>query len=394
MEQFYEIPFSPNNIISKSGTVKNKITGKIYKSWADKNSGLLKVQLKEKDGYKTINLSRLLALVFIPNPKKLNMVWFKDNDVKNISLDNLEWSTNKKIQEVAGYRRLLKCRAKFEVPTFSSDTGFYFDQLKECSFKPGFYYIPRVKNAIVINREGDIFNLETNEYHPTSVTYKGYINTCVRTKSSGIKYTHVPVHRLVAETFIKPAKKYSDYKANDLQVNHIDGNKFNNCVENLEWIDNLSNMRHARELGLFSNQDAVITKNLLTGDIMRFPSVSKCAGYFEIITACLYFHLSSVSSGLVPIKGTFFKYDNSEPWPSFSAEYKLDEALSYSGDYVAINKDLNKTIVFSSLISAINHLNFSRAPVMNHRTRKGKDTPYKGWVFKPISDFTHSTRKL
>lgn len=394
MEQFYEIPFSPDNLITKSGVVKNKITGKIYNKWIDKYSNTFKVLLKEKQGYTYFNLSRLLALVFVPNPEGKDLVLFKDGNKQNINIDNLQWATHKEIQDDAFSARLLESRLKFKIPTFSSDTGFYFDQLKECPFKSGFYYIPRVKNAIVINKEGQVFNLETNEYHPTRDCPKGYVTTAVHTKSIGVKYTVERIHRLVAETFIKPAERYADYKANDLQVNHIDGNKKNNCIENLEWIDNLSNMRHGRELGLFSNQDAVITKNLLTGDIMRFPSVSKCARYFDIIPACLYFHLNSVSSGLVPIKGTFFKYDNSEPWTSFTAEYNLDEALSYSGDYVAINKDLNKTIVFSSLVSAIKGLNLSTILVKNHRQRKGKDIPYQGWVFKPISDFTHSTRRL
>lgn len=393
MEQFYEIPFSPNNIISKSGVVKNNVTGEIYNTWVDKHSGLSKVLLKEKNGYKNINLSRLLAMVFIPGMHKDSIVGFVDGNKSNTNLDNLKWTTRKKIQDDAFSKRLQECRAKFKVPTFSSNTGFYFDQLKECPFKPGFYYIPRVKNAIVINREGEIFNLETNKHHPTSVTYKGYINTCVHTKSSGKKYTWVPVHRLVAETFIKPAEKYADHKANDLQVNHIDGNKSNNKESNLEWVDGFENMNHGRDTGLFSNQLSVITKNVLTGDILRFRSVSRCAEYFDISMCSLFNHLKSPSSGLVPIKGFFFKYNNSEPWPSFSAEYMLDEALNYSGDYVAINKDENKTIVYSSLISAINDLNFSRASVVNHRVRKGKDAPYQGWVFKPISDFTHCTEK-
>jgi len=51
------------------------------------------------------------------------------------------------------------------------------------------------------------------------------------------------VHRLLAEVFIPNPNNLKE-------VNHIDGNKSNNDISNLEWCDRSSNMKHAFKTGL------------------------------------------------------------------------------------------------------------------------------------------------
>lgn len=94
------------------------------------------------------------------------------------------------------------------------------------------------ENAYEINTKGDIRNKETLKIKSTRFDRYGYKR--VTLYPSGKTYT---IHSLVAKVFIDNPKKLKT-------VNHINGNKLDNTVENLEWLSYKDNTIHAHKNGL------------------------------------------------------------------------------------------------------------------------------------------------
>lgn len=85
----------------------------------------------------------------------------------------------------------------------------------------------------------------------------GYITVTLSKNSKNKKYR---VHRLVSQFFIPNPDNFP-------QVNHIDGNKQNNNVNNLEWCDNNYNIHHAIKNGLWGHRSDNIKKKVNQYDI-------------------------------------------------------------------------------------------------------------------------------
>lgn len=88
-------------------------------------------------------------------------------------------------------------------------------------------------NDYEITQEGEIINKHTGHTLLGQPNGKGYLRVSINGKLMFI-------HRLVAEKYIPNPNNYE-------QVNHKDGNKLNNRVDNLEWVTNQQNRNHAVE---------------------------------------------------------------------------------------------------------------------------------------------------
>ena len=96
-------------------------------------------------------------------------------------------------------------------------------------------FIDNIETCYEIDSNGTIYNIQTSKQLTGSIYNTGYkmVRLTVNGKSKGYA-----VHRLVAQNFL-------DNPNNLPIVNHKDGNKINNRVENLEWVTQSENRKHA-----------------------------------------------------------------------------------------------------------------------------------------------------
>ena len=95
-----------------------------------------------------------------------------------------------------------------------------------------------------ISNLGRVKNTKTGHIKMNQKTKDGYLQIRLTNKNKSYTYR---IHRLVALAFIdNPYKKK--------EVNHIDGNKENNNVNNLEWSSRSENMKHSHSLGLSNHK--------------------------------------------------------------------------------------------------------------------------------------------
>ena len=93
--------------------------------------------------------------------------------------------------------------------------------------------------------DGHVWSEKSHKYMAESLDKDGYVKVSLRSSDLPPKKCHrYSVHRLMMENFF-PFEGMENY-----QVNHIDGNKLNNSLDNLEWVTCKENINHAIITGL------------------------------------------------------------------------------------------------------------------------------------------------
>lgn len=333
MEEWLVINEFPNYSVSNLGNVMNNKTNKRMK--LNVKGGYCHISLKNETSKKSLKVHRLVACAFIPNPENKPEVNHKDKNKVNNNVNNLEWNT-----------RLENCKHKSNGLVYKSNKnrpiirldkiteeilenynsiedagewasnnkltinshngrnaiGNCVNGLTKSAYGYKWKYIEKNNLENEEWREIDlkkVFNEEIlpdkkyyvsnlgrfkNSYGQIMDNYKvnenGYIRVYIYKKTFAL-------HRLVALTFLENFE-------NKEQVNHKDGNKLNNNVENLEWCNNSENQKHKFQLGLgnyFTRK--IIQYDLEFNKIKEFNSIAEASkelgiGKSGINANCLY----------------------------------------------------------------------------------------------------------
>lgn len=250
----------------------------------------------------------------------------------------------------------------------------------ECKAHPGYYHIPGHKNY-VISREGAVIRL-SDGFGPKIYTEKTGYKT-VRLQIGNHK-TQVRTHRLLGMVFIGRPTRHMDKDFSELEINHIDSNKTNNSLDNLEWCNDYENTLHAHLNGKTDfNRKPIVARDIRTNTETVYTGLAVCEKAFEIKPGHLGTHLASKYAGTRTKKWHVFKRQETEGWPSLPKDGFVENSWDLVKVWYAHNPLTNKTFITGNHLELVEITGATYSQVIGHINTKEFTIPLNGWFIEP-----------
>lgn len=347
-EEYKEIPEFSNYEASNMGYIRVKST-KQNKKFSKDIEGYNYVGLSKNGKSTNFAVHQIIAKTFLKNEKNkltvnhinkirddnraINLEWAtqseqeqhkikfnKENNIEknkngnanNVKVWMLDKKTGDKIEEFESVKKAIQWlydNGKIKSKKSTSMISAVLNGKREtCG---GYKW--KVAESVTKDLEGEIWKeipkdiINKTNYFVSSLgrfkDNKGYIATfredknyiCITIDNIGHR-----LHRLIMLTF------YPNENAENLVVNHKDGNIRNNCLYNLEWATNSENSKHAYDTGLNNSNKKVIQYDLDMNEIDRFNSIQDAAKGTKIH----YNTISNICNGITKKPRKFiFKFE-------------------------------------------------------------------------------------
>lgn len=273
----------PNYYIYDNGDVMNMQTQKILKGSVSEH-GYKYYRLSKNGEKKMFYAHRLVAEAFIPNPNNYSIVNHKDGNKLNNNIDNLEWVTYSDNTQ-HWHNDIAK-------NTNNRKRQIYEADLENETWKE----IPEYKNYLVSNY-GRVRNLKTNCILRPSLTCGYYKIRCCQDGFS----KDFMIHKLVYSVF------NNDFFLNeDETIDHIDGDKLNNNLNNLKKVSLSENALNALYIQKTNKNLKPVDQYDLNGNFIKhFESARQASRELKLDSSTI----SKVCRGINKTHGGFiFKY--------------------------------------------------------------------------------------
>lgn len=332
--------------IDCKGNLRNSFTKRELKRHVDEN-GVTYVTSGVGEWFDDFKLAVLLAIVHRNNILPIRMlqqldVIYKDNDPRNYSLYNTVW----------------KCpEGELTHPDF-----------------PGFCYIPGFSRYL-INREGDLLSPIKGEILSPYTDSNGYLMYGVQPDVG--KRTIVGMHRLKSLAW----KKYPA-NVDRLDINHLDVDKANNDLDNLEWATRSRNNFHAHENGL-SNSEPLMIRDIVTDEITTYYSVSDAARHLGIDPDTLSLRVKSGVDGRVYEGHQYKLKSDKSPWLRMSNPDDYPKAVIKKAVLVT-DVELNKSLRLDSISKAAQYIDVNPS-TLSYRLARSDKTVFGNYLVELCS---------